>query len=97
MLVLTHLVVTYLGRGGLFSLAAFMGITDVDPFIMGMTQAAGISAPINVAASAILIAAASNNAVKGAYAWYFAGGQTGRQSMVLLAALAAVGLLPLLF
>jgi len=50
-----------------------------------------------VAASAILIAAASNNAVKGAYAWYFAGGQTGRQSMVLLAALAAVGLLPLLF
>jgi uncharacterized membrane protein (DUF4010 family) len=97
MLVATQLAIRYLGDSGVYSLAAIMGLADVDPFIMGMTQAAGISAPINVAASAILIAAASNNAVKGAYAWYFAGGQTGRQSMVLLAALAALGLLPLLF
>ena len=97
MLVATQLAILYLGDSGVYSLAAIMGLADVDPFIMGMTQAAGISAPINVAASAILIAAASNNAVKGAYAWYFAGRQTGRQSMVLLAALAAVGLLPLLF
>jgi len=97
MLVATQLAILYLGDAGVYSLAAIMGLADVDPFIMGMTQAAGISAPINLAASAILIAAASNNAVKGAYAWYFAGGQTGRQSMVLLAALAALGLLPLLF
>jgi len=97
MLVATQLAILYLGDSGVYSLAAIMGLADVDPFIMGMTQAAGISAPFNVAASAILIAAASNNAVKGAYAWYFAGGQTGGQSMVLLAALAVLGLLPLLF
>lgn len=37
MLVATQLTVTYLGRTGVNTLAAIMGITDVDPFIMGMT------------------------------------------------------------
>ena len=32
MLVATHLVVTYLGKAGVYSLAALMGVTDVDPF-----------------------------------------------------------------
>jgi uncharacterized membrane protein (DUF4010 family) len=45
-----------------------MGVTDVDPFIMGMTQAGGTTTSLTVAASAILIAAASNNLVKGIYA-----------------------------
>jgi uncharacterized membrane protein (DUF4010 family) len=97
MLVATQLVTRYLGDSGVYSLAAIMGVTDVDPFIMGMTQAAGASTAVHVAAAAILIAAASNNAVKGAYAWYFASGPAGRQSLMLLAALAALGLLPLLF
>jgi uncharacterized membrane protein (DUF4010 family) len=97
MLVATQLVIAYLGDFGVYSLAAVMGLTDVDPFIMGMTQAAGISTSMRVAASAILIAAASNNAAKGAYAWYFAGGQTGRQSLMLLAALSVLGLVPLYF
>jgi uncharacterized membrane protein (DUF4010 family) len=97
MLVATQLAIRYLGESGVYSLAAIMGVTDVDPFIMGMTQAAGISTPVRAAASAILIAAASNNAVKGAYAYYFARGQTGRQSLWLLASLAALGLVPLFF
>jgi uncharacterized membrane protein (DUF4010 family) len=96
MLVATQLATVYLGASGVYSLAAIMGVTDVDPFIMGMTQAAAVSTPTHVAGSAILIAAASNNAAKGAYAWYFARAQTGRQSLILLAALAAFGLAPLL-
>jgi len=96
-LVATELAIVYLGDSGVYSLAAIMGVTDVDPFIMGMTQAAGTSTPVPVAASAILIAAASNNAVKGVYAWYFAKAATGRQSLWLLGALAALGLIPLLF
>jgi len=96
-LVATHLAVHYLGNSGVYSLAAIMGVTDVDPFIMGMTQAAGMATPIRVAGSAILIAAASNNAAKAAYALYFARGQTGRLSAILLAALAVSGLVPLLF
>jgi uncharacterized membrane protein (DUF4010 family) len=96
-LIATQLAVDYLGNSGVYSLAAIMGVTDVDPFIMGMTQAAGTATPIRVAGSAILIAAASNNAAKGAYALYFARGQTGRLSVILLAALAVSGLVPLLF
>jgi uncharacterized membrane protein (DUF4010 family) len=97
MLVATHFAVEYLGASGVYTLAAIMGVADVDPFIMSITQAAGTSTPLHVAASAILIAAASNNVVKGLYAYYFASGRTGRESLVLLAALALLGLTPLYF
>ncbi len=97
MMVATHLVVTYLGKAGVFSLAALMGVTDVDPFIMGMTQAAGGSAPLAVAAAAILIAASSNNLVKGIYAYSMSDRKTGVLSLSLLAALAVAGLTPLLW
>jgi len=95
MLVATHLVVTYLGKAGVYSLAALMGVTDVDPFIMGMTQAG--KAPLTVAAAAILIAASSNNLVKGIYACSLSDRKTGVLSLSLLAALAAAGLTPLLW
>jgi uncharacterized membrane protein (DUF4010 family) len=97
MLVATHLVVTYLGSAGVYSLAAVMGLADVDPFIMGMTQAAGGNATVAVAAGAILIAAASNNLVKGIYAYSLSDRKTGVWSLSLLAALAAAGLTPLLW
>ncbi|HYW43636.1 MAG TPA: DUF4010 domain-containing protein [Bryobacteraceae bacterium] len=97
MLVATHLVVTYLGKAGVYSLAALMGVTDVDPFIMGMTQAAGSSAPLNVAAAGILIAASSNNLVKGFYAYCLSDRETGVLSLSILAALAVAGLTPLLW
>jgi uncharacterized membrane protein (DUF4010 family) len=95
MLILTQLAVTYLGRAGVNSLAVLMGVTDVDPFIMGMTQAAGALTPLRIAAGAVLIAAASNNLVKGIYAFSLADRKTGVQSLALLAALAALGLAPL--
>ena len=95
MLVATQLAVTYLGRTGVNALAAIMGVTDVDPFIMGMTQAAGSLTPLKVAAAAVLITAASNNLVKGIYAYSLADRKTGAQSLTLLAALAALGLVPL--
>ncbi len=94
-LVTTHLVVAYLGRGGLYSLAAIMGVTDVDPFIMGMTQAAGGVTPVSSAAAAILVAASSNNVVKGIYAYAASDRKTGMMSLTLLVALAVAGLVPL--
>ena len=97
MLVATQLAVIYLGRTGVNTLAAVMGVTDVDPFIMGMTQAAGALTPLKVAAAAVLIAAASNNLVKGIYAYSLADRKTGVQSLALLVALAALGLVPLLW
>jgi len=95
MLVITQLAVTYLGKGGVDTLAAIMGVSDVDPFIMGLTQAAGTLTPVKVAAGAILIAAASNNVVKGIYAYSLADKKTGLQSLLFLVGLAAAGLIPL--
>ncbi len=84
MLVITQLAVTYLGRAGVNILAAIMGVTDVDPFIMGMTQAAGTITPLKVAAVAVMIAAASNNLIKGIYSYSLADKKTGRQSLVTI-------------
>lgn len=95
MLAATHLAVTYLGSAGVYSLAALMGFTDVDPFIMGMTQSAGANTPLVVAAAAIMIAAASNNLIKGVYAYFWSDRRTGRQSLLLLLGLAVAGLIPL--
>ena len=97
MLIATQLAVTYLGRAGVNTLAVIMGVTDVDPFIMGMTQAAGTLTPLKVAAAAVLIAAASNNLVKGIYAYSLADRKTGMQSLLFMTTLAAVGLIPLLW
>ncbi|HEV2485379.1 MAG TPA: MgtC/SapB family protein [Terracidiphilus sp.] len=97
MLVITQLAVTYLGKGGVDTLAAIMGVSDVDPFIMGLTQAAGTLTPVKVAAGAILIAAASNNIVKGIYAYSLADKKTGLQALMFLVGLAAAGLIPLVW
>ncbi len=96
-LIATHLAVKYLGKSGVYSLAALMGVTDVDPFIMGMTDAAGKTTGVSVAAISILIAAASNNVVKGIYAYSMGDRKTGRLSLALLVALAAAGLAPMMW
>jgi uncharacterized membrane protein (DUF4010 family) len=95
MLVATQLAVTYLGRAGVNTLAAVMGISDVDPFIMGLTQAAGTLTPFKEAAAAVAIAASSNNIVKGCYAFSLADRKTGVQALVMLVTLALLGLIPL--
>ncbi len=97
MLVATHEVLLHFGQGGVYGLAGLMGVTDVDPFIMGLTQSAAVSTPAAVAATGILIAAASNNLVKGVYAYALADRPTGRRSFLLLAALALAGLVPLVW
>lgn len=95
LLVVTQFVLLHFGRGGVYTLAAIMGVTDVDPFILGLAH--GTATPLPLAAAGILIAAASNNFVKGIYAHVFADRQTGRQSAGLLWSLAVCGILPLLW
>jgi uncharacterized membrane protein (DUF4010 family) len=91
MLVVTHLALVHLGTPGVYSLAAVMGVVDVDPFILSMTQS---GTPGSVAAGGVLIAAASNNVVKGIYACALSDRRTGIQSMGLMVSLAALGLVP---
>lgn len=97
MLVATKLAMSSLGKGGVLSLAALMGVTDVDPFILGMTQGAGEGIPMHLAAGAIILAAASNNAVKGFYGLALADRRSGVQILGWLGALAVLGLVPLLW
>jgi uncharacterized membrane protein (DUF4010 family) len=97
MLALTGLAVIHLGQRGLFSLAAVMGFTDVDPFVLSLTQSVGTITPVALAAAAILISTASNNAIKAFYAFGFADRKTGVQSLCLLLGFAALGLVPLIW
>jgi uncharacterized membrane protein (DUF4010 family) len=93
MLAISKLAVDHFGKSGVYSLAALMGLTDVDPFILSMTQSKSI-AP-GLAAVSVLIAASSNNAIKAVYAYFLAKGKSGLQSFLLLLALALLGLIPL--
>ncbi len=63
--------------------------------MMSMTQAAGSLTLMNVAGAAVLIAASSNNLMKGIYAYSLADRKTGTQNLSLLTTLAALGLIPL--
>ena len=95
MLFVTHFALLYLGRAGLYALAALMGVTDVDPFILSLAESGSALTPIALASGAIVIAAASNNLIKGVYAYGFADRRTGTQGLALLTALGLLGLLPL--
>jgi uncharacterized membrane protein (DUF4010 family) len=97
MLVATKLAVEKLGSSGIYTLAAIMGVTDVDPFIMGLTHEAGVSTSLHLAASGILIATACNNVIKGCYAYSLARGLAGRWSLFLLSGLGVAGIAPLLW
>jgi uncharacterized membrane protein (DUF4010 family) len=95
MLVLTAWALVHLGRGGVYGLATLMGVSDVDPFVLSLTQSAGSVTTLTLAAAGILIATASNNAVKACYAFAFANRKTGIESFCLLFGFAVLGLAPL--
>jgi len=88
-LVATRIVAERFGDTGVLMMAAVMGATDVDPFILGLTQTIGPGLDIGVAAFAVVIASAVNNLMKGVYAVIFGSPRTGRLSLALLALLGA--------
>jgi uncharacterized membrane protein (DUF4010 family) len=92
LLVVTTLVLRHFGNIGMYALGVVMGAVDVDPFIMGLAQTAGVTTPLAAAAAAILVTTASNNALKGVYAFSFADRPTGKQGLVALLTLSLLGL-----
>jgi uncharacterized membrane protein (DUF4010 family) len=80
-----------LGIAGLYALAAVVGFTDIDPFVLGLAQGSAPSVPIVAGTAAVLIAASSNNLLKAAYAASFAGVRAGLPPAALLVLLAASG------
>lgn len=96
-LVATQLTVQFLGVKGIYYLAALVGGLDVDPFVLGLTQISGMALSYKAGAIAILVAASSNNFIKGIYAYIFSDRKTGRQTATGLFILTLLGLVPILF
>jgi uncharacterized membrane protein (DUF4010 family) len=93
--VLTSLLSTWVktefGLAGLYSLAAVVGVTDIDPFVLNLAQGGTSGISIEAIAAAVLIAASSNNLLKAVYAASFAGGRATKGSTLALIALAIGG------
>jgi uncharacterized membrane protein (DUF4010 family) len=96
-LVATNFALIHLGNGGIYGMAVISGLAPVDPFIMGLTQTAGKMTSMGLAVAGVILAAVSNNFAKAFIALALADRRTGRQSLVLLLALTALGLLPLIW
>lgn len=97
MTVLTVGVEQSLGKLGVLGLAFLSGVSDVDPFIMSLSQSSAHLTAIEVAAAAVVVATASNNLVKGGYAFGFSAGSVRRQSAIALGLLSAFGFALLFF
>jgi uncharacterized membrane protein (DUF4010 family) len=81
------------GRGGIFALSAIVGVIDVDPFVLSVAQGGVADIGLRTAASAILVATSSNNALKAVYAIAFSRGRAGVLPPVMLGVLAVLGIL----
>jgi uncharacterized membrane protein (DUF4010 family) len=85
------------GTSGIYTLAAIVGVTDIDPFVLNLAQGGTTGMTNSALAAAILIAASSNNVLKALYAAFFAGGRATAASAIVLVLLAAVGVVFALF
>jgi uncharacterized membrane protein (DUF4010 family) len=79
------------GTSGIYALAAIVGVTDIDPFVLNLAEGGTSGVPDSALAAAILIAASSNNILKALYAAFFAGGRATATSAAVLLLLAAAG------
>jgi uncharacterized membrane protein (DUF4010 family) len=88
---ITVFVKSQLGISGIYALAAIVGVSDIDPFVLNLAQGGVAGVADSALAAAILIAASSNNILKAAYAAGFAGGRATAASAAALAVLALAG------
>jgi uncharacterized membrane protein (DUF4010 family) len=81
------------GTSGIYTLAAIVGVTDIDPFVLNLAQGGTTGMSNGALAAAILIAASSNNILKAIYAAAFAGGRATIISAAVLVVLAVAGVI----
>jgi uncharacterized membrane protein (DUF4010 family) len=79
------------GVSGIYTLAAIIGVSDIDPFVLNLAQGGATGMANTALAAAVLIAASSNNVLKACYALSFAGGRATATSAAALLFLAAAG------
>lgn len=81
------------GHAGVYVLAAIVGVTDVDPFVLSLAQGAAAGVGLSAAAVAILIAASSNNLLKAIYALAFSRQKGSAIPAATLVSLAVAGVI----
>jgi uncharacterized membrane protein (DUF4010 family) len=69
--IVTTIVQAKLGRAGVLGLAAVVGVTDIDPFVLSLAQGGTATVGLATAALAIVIATSSNNLLKAVYTMVF--------------------------
>jgi uncharacterized membrane protein (DUF4010 family) len=79
------------GQGGVLGLAAIVGATDIDPFVLTIAQGSIAGMSLSGLLAAILIAASSNNLAKAGYALGFGGTHAARRPAAMLVILALAG------
>jgi uncharacterized membrane protein (DUF4010 family) len=88
---LTQWIRTAFGQTGVLVLAAIVGITDIDPFVINIAQGGAAGLSITALSAAVLIAASTNNVAKAAYALGFGGTQLSLRPASKLLVLAVAG------
>jgi len=89
--VLTEAIRTAFGQTGILLLAALVGVTDIDPFVINIAQGGVTGLSVTALSAAILIAASSNNIAKTLYALGFGGVESSRRPAFMLFVLAILG------
>jgi len=76
-----HFLKKFAGVSGIYAISVIMGVTDVDPFILSIVQGSDGFA-IQVMAIAIILTTASNNLLKGIYAYIFSRNKAGFKAII---------------
>jgi uncharacterized membrane protein (DUF4010 family) len=79
------------GQAGVFALAALVGASDIDSFVLNLAQGGAPDMPATEVAAAVLIAASANNLAKAGYAIGFGGLAAAARPAGALAVLALLG------
>jgi uncharacterized membrane protein (DUF4010 family) len=80
------------GTAGIYALAAIVGVSDIDPFVLSLAQNGAGQVSVSVGVVAILLAASSNNLLKAGYAVAYSGGTRLIWPVAALTVLAACGI-----
>ncbi|AKS24732.1 hypothetical protein ABH19_05875 [Leptospirillum sp. Group II 'CF-1'] len=89
---LTHWVHGTFGVSGVYVLAGVVGFTDIVPFILSLAHS-GSAIPLHVILVSTMVAASSNNILKGIYLLIFWRKSAGLPSLLALGGLSAGGIL----
>jgi uncharacterized membrane protein (DUF4010 family) len=80
------------GTLGIYVLAAVVGLSDINPFVLSLAQHGAGDVSVTVGAISVLVATASNNLFQAVYATAYSGGRTGIMPVAALGLLAACGI-----